>query len=93
MPINMAHQSHIARDVSCRPTSKSDTDAAYRPWRQPLVLERFWPHLDKESLSPEWQSTSKRENTVVSHQASGYKNTHSCKPDRRVSCIVGNRQN
>lgn len=53
MPINMAHQSHIARDVSCRPTSKSDTDAAYGPWRQPLVLERFWPDLDKESLSPE----------------------------------------
>lgn len=41
MPINLVNQSHIAHDVSCRPTSKSDTDAAYGPWRQPLDLEMF----------------------------------------------------
>lgn len=51
MPINVARQSHIARDVSCRPTSRSDTDAAYDPWSQPLVLEMVWPDLDKEDLS------------------------------------------
>lgn len=41
MPINLVYQSHIAHDVSFRPTSKSDTDAVYVPWRQPLALERF----------------------------------------------------
>lgn len=41
MPINHVHQSHIAHEVSCRPTSKSDTGAAFGPWRQPLVHERF----------------------------------------------------
>lgn len=51
MPISVARQSHVARDVSRRPTSRSDTGATYDLWCQPLVLELFWPALDKENLS------------------------------------------
>lgn len=93
MQINVAYQSHIAHDVPCRPTSRSDTDAAYDPWRQPLVLEMLWPDLDKEDLSP---MALYIEPGIIPPCPTRHrvpKNIHSCQPDQRVSRIVGNRHN
>lgn len=57
-----------------------------------LLILRCSSQTWTKRISLHWHFTSNRNNIAMFYQVSRHKNIH-CKPERRVSCIVGNRQN
>lgn len=92
MPINVA-ASHISPATCPAVLPREVIQIQPMTLGASLSFLRWSGQIWTKRTSPQRHFTSNRDNTAVSHQASGYKNIHSCKPDRRVSCIVGNRQN
>lgn len=58
-----------------------------------LLILRCSSQTGTKRSSLNWHFASNRDNIAASQQASRCKNINSCNPERRVSCLIGNRQN